>query len=690
MIGTGRTGRVLVGSAMLAVVLVGLLIGFGGCGKHDGKGRAAGKKVIIIGADGMDPIRVERLMSQGRLPNLARLRSEGGFRRLTSSIPPQSAVAWSDFITGAGAGIHGIFDFIHRDPDKQAEPYWSGNKIVTVEDKEPWSLPWPLKGYQLPRAEVRNELRRRGVPFWEHLDADGIPVHMYHVPANYPPSESRAGNAKSLSEMGVPDALGNQGTYQQFSSARSRDSKSGEGYRLRLRNDYKSKAYVGKLYGPPNEYQLKAPELYVDLSVYPDPENDVAKIVYVNKGLWSDETVELVLDVGEWSEWQQVRFPKTPIGPVYKTMVRFLVQEVRPELRVFTNPLNFVPTEPEIGISAPADFVEEIAEDVGPFFTQGFAEQFNALKHGIFSDEEFRVQSQLVLDERLKMLEYALDHFDEGLLFFYFSSTDLQSHMFWWDTDAKHPTRSPEDARKYDGVVDDVYTKIDAAIGHCRERAGNDATILVMSDHGFCNFRRGVAINTWLRDEGYLAAKRGLLLDTDWSKTRAYSIGVEGSIYLNLRGREKQGMVEASERGALLTEISDKLMQLVDPQTGRPVFHRIYRSDQCYSGPEARNAPDLIPGYERDYRASWNTCLGDFDKAVIVDNELPWAADHCADRDLVPGVLFSNKRITLEDPALIDIAPSVLAEFGIARPGYMTGRNFFESPRKATEKVATR
>ena len=690
MNGMGRTIRLSVCGAILTVSLAGLLAGFSGCGKHGDRSKTAGKKVVIIGADGMDPIRVNRLMSQGRLPNLAKLQADGGFRPLTTSIPPQSPVAWSNFITGAGPGVHGIFDFIHRDPEKQAEPYWSGNRIVTVKYEKPYPLPWPLKGYQWPRAELKNELRRRGVPFWEHLDKNGCPVHMYHVPANYPPSESKGGNAKSLSEMGVPDALGNQGTYQAFSSTRRTESKGGEGYRLRLRHEYTTDAYVGKLYGPPNEYKSGTPELYVDLSVYPDPENDVAKIVYVNRGVFSDETVELVLDVGEWSDWQQVRFLKTPFGLVYKTMVRFLVQQVRPELRVFTNPLNFIPTEAEIVFSEPAGFVKEIGEEIGPFFTQGFAEQFNALKHGVFNDEEFRIQAQYVLDERMKMLDYALDHFDEGLLFFYFSSTDLQSHMFWWDTDAKHPTRSPEQARKYDAVVDDTYVKIDGAIGHCRERVGNAATILVMSDHGFCNFRRGVAINTSLRDEGYLVAQKGVLVDTDWSRTRAYSIGVEGSIYLNLRGREKQGIVSESERNALLTEISEKLMKLVDPQTGTPVFHRIYRSDQCYSGPEAKNAPDLIPGYERDYRASWNTCLGDFDNAVIVDNNNAWAADHCVDSDLVPGVLFSNKRITIEDPALIDLAPSVLAEFGIPKPDYMTGRNCLEPAQEPPDKGATR
>jgi predicted AlkP superfamily phosphohydrolase/phosphomutase len=662
----------------LAVVVVAAAVLVGGCAKKSDKGKAGGRKVLVIGADGMDPIRVEKLMAEGRLPNLARLRSEGGFRPLTTSIPPQSPVAWSNFITGAGPGVHGIFDFIHRDPQKPAVPYWSGNMIKAVSEKDPWPLPWPMRGYQYPRSTYENELRRRGTPFWSHLDAAGIPVYLYRLPADYPPTKSEAGNASSLGDMGVPDALGNQGTYQHYSSLRRRESKGGEGYKLRLRQDYKTGAHIGKLWGPPNEYKVSTPEMSVEFSVYPDPENDVAKIVYVNEGVLANETVELLINVGEWSDWQRVEFLKTPVGPQFKTMVRFLLQQVRPELRVYTSPLNFIPTEPEIQFSEPADFVKAVGESIGPFYTQGFAEQFNALKHGIFTDEEYRIQSWYVLGERLKILDYALDHFEEGFLFFYFSSSDLQAHMFWWDSEAKHPVRAPEAAKKYDAVVEDVYEKIDEAVGHCRQRLGEDTTVLVLSDHGFADFRRGVAVNTWLRDEGYLVAKQGVMVDTDWSKTRAYSFGVGGHIYLNLRGREKDGIVDPQDRDTLLREISEKLMRVVDPQTGLPVLHRIYRSEEWYAGPEAKNAPDLVLGYKRDYRASWRTCLGEFDAAVIVDNDNAWSADHCIAHDLVPGVLLSNRKITVEEPALVDMGPSILSTFGLAKPEYMTGKDVLE------------
>jgi predicted AlkP superfamily phosphohydrolase/phosphomutase len=185
-------------------------------------------------------------------------------------------------------------------------------------------------------------------------------------------------------------------------------------------------------------------------------------------------------------------------------------------------------------------------------------------------------------------------------------------------------------------------------------------------------------VNTWLRDQGYLAAEQGLYVDTDWARTRAYSLGVNGHIYLNQKGRERHGVVDASDRDALLDEIAGKLMKLVDPETGKPVLRRVYRADEWYSGPEAKHAPDLILGYDRGYRASWNTCLGDFDKAVIVDNTNAWSADHCVAHDLVPGVLLSNREILVDKPALIDVAPSILSEFGIPGPETMTGRSFFK------------
>lgn len=653
-----------------------------------GKSGDKGKRVCIIGCDGMDPILVRRMIDQGRLPNLARLEKEGGFKPLETSIPPQSPVAWSNFITGAGPGVHGIFDFIHRDPTKQAAPYFSTNRIIPGKATDPIRV----GKYEIPKEMVlpwvkgaENELLRRGTPFWDYLDERGIPVQMYKLPANYPPSESKHDHMCCLAGMGVPDAFGSQGIYQHFSTKPRREQKASDGYRLRLRPTEKRGEYTSKLWGPPNDLRYKQPDMSVDLLVYPDPDRDVAKITYTNQGVTADTKMELVLDVGAWSDWTEVHFLKTPIGPPTRVMARFLLQSVRPDIEIYMTPLNFVPEAPETVISEPPEFATEIAEAIGPYHTQGFAEAFNARKHTLLSDEEYRIQSNNILDESVRMMDYALDRFEDGVLFFYYSSTDLQAHIFWWDSDEKHPVRTPEDAKRFMGVVEQTYVRMDEALARCREKLGEDVTYIVMSDHGFQNFRRCVGLCTWLREEGYLFANRSAIADADWSKTRAYGLGLNG-LYLNLKGREQHGIVDPKDKDALLDEISEKLLALTDPETGKQVVRRVYRADECYQGPEVANAPDIIVGYEAGYRASWNTCLGEFDKAVVFDNENPWSADHCIAHDVVPGIILSNRTLRSPAPALIDIAPTMLAEFGIPQPDHMTGTNIFAAPQ---DKLAT-
>src|ERR1043166_1018873 len=279
-------------SILKLFVLCAIVVALPGCREKE----APSKKVFVLGCDGMDPKLVRKLMDEGRLPNLSKLAAKGGFWPLTTSIPPQSPVAWSNFITGADPGVHGIFDFIHREPSKQAEPYFSTNRIVEHDHKEPWQL----GDYQLPRGSATNELLRRGRPFWDYLDEARVPVQMYHLPANYPPTPSSHGHAACLAGMGVPDALGNQGTFQHFTSEPRPESKVAEGMKLRIRRDPATGIAIAKLQGPLDEFEPKASPMTVDIQIHPDKKNDVAKLVYVNKGVVSDETVELVLNTGAW------------------------------------------------------------------------------------------------------------------------------------------------------------------------------------------------------------------------------------------------------------------------------------------------------------------------------------------------------------------------------------------------------
>ncbi len=230
-------------------------VGNWSCSRGEVRSRRRGK-VIVVGMDGVDHRLLTRMMDAGRLPNFDALRRQGGYRALGTSIPPQSPVAWSNFITGAGPGEHGIFDFVHRDPARQIAPYYSGSRTESGKDL------WETGDFRVPlplwSTPPRTLLLRKGIPFWDYLDERGIQSAFYDLPANYPPSRSEHGNVRCLSGMGTPDLLGTYGTYQYFAEGgppSRRDEPRGGGMRSRLLfRDHRARA---TLYGPRNDYRKR-------------------------------------------------------------------------------------------------------------------------------------------------------------------------------------------------------------------------------------------------------------------------------------------------------------------------------------------------------------------------------------------------------------------------------------------------
>ena len=640
-------------------------------------------RVVVLGFDGFDPRLCERMMDAGELPNLAKLRDNGGYTPLGTAIPPQSPVAWASFITGGNPGIHGIYDFIHRDPkpenpDAPFEPYYSAARTL------PAVGGWEVGDYKIPLTfwpfnddGGGTELMRQGTAFWEYLDSAGVPIWLYDIPANYPPSPSKYGNLKCLAGMGVPDLLGTYGTYQYFSKSTFRKRTESGGIRKPL--IFKRDVAKAKLTGPPNTL-LKHPEdTEIDFEVYRSPDKPMARVEI------QDQT--LILQEGEWSDWVPVSFGLTmpPFLPDESAdgIVRFYLQQVRPDFRLYVSPISADPRNPgEMQITEPPDLIENIADEVGLCYTTGFQEEYNAIKNEVLNEEEYFKQANDVFHERLELLKYAVRHYEDGLLFFYFSSTDLQAHIFWWDSDEPHPTRDEVMAKRYNEAIVELYRTMDGVVGDILDRFGDKATVMVMSDHGFCNFKRQFNLNRWLRDEGYVQpATASSLLgpDVDWSRTTAYGLGLNG-LYLNLEGRERFGVVTSEQRDALLEELRTKLLAITDPVNGQPVIKEVYRADEVYSGPYTGIAPDLIVGYYRDYRASWTGILGNMDEALLADNHNQWSADHCIAADEVPGVVFANRPILHPNPSLIDMAPTILEQFGVQPPADMQGRSLFEAP----------
>ncbi|HNQ24063.1 MAG TPA: alkaline phosphatase family protein [Phycisphaerae bacterium] len=661
-----------------AALAAGVASGWQPAGARGRSSRAGrGGKVIVIGFDGMDPFLTERMMDAGELPALSSLRAAGGYRRLGTSIPPQTPVAFSSFIVGAGPGVHGIFDFIHRDPAQQYMPMFAaagnsrGSGYWEVGEHKLQIPCWPF-GHDPARPVIF----RQGTPFWDYLDGAGVSTHVYEIPSNYPATPSQHGHHRALAGLGTPDMLGTYGTYQFFCEHGPAEPRPEAGG-LRRGLTFQQDTARGRITGPTNTLLKNPAPTTVDFAVHRDLDAQSAVIDVQGQ--------RLLLRRGQWSRWVRLKFrlrmPSFLPDEHQSGICRFYLQEVGPRFRLYVTPINIDPADPALPISEPPGFVRRIADDLGRFYTAGFQEDHKALSNGVFTDEEYAAQADFVLQERRELLEYALRHYDDGMLFFYFACTDLQPHMFWWDSEQKHPVRDAEQARAGHERVKELYRKMDGIVADLLARYGETATLLVMSDHGMGNFRRQFNLCSWLRQEGYIhpGDATSLLGGVDWYRTRAYGLGLN-SLYLNLRGRERDGIVEPGpQREALLDELAAKL-EAVRDQDGAPVIRKVYRAEQVYRGPQAASAPDLIVGYHRDYRVSWGSVLGEMGKSVLADNNSAWCADHCQAAEDVPGVVFANRPLAAEGPQLEDLAPTILAQFGVAAPPEMVGRSILSPP----------
>jgi predicted AlkP superfamily phosphohydrolase/phosphomutase len=222
-----------------------------------------------------------------------------------------------------------------------------------------------------------------------------------------------------------------------------------------------------------------------------------------------------------------------------------------------------------------------------------------------------------------------------------------------------------------------MYRRMDAVVGETRARADRHTALIVLSDHGFKNFRRGVNLNGWLVEQGLLRVRKDTapgeyLSAIDWEQTQAYALGLSG-IYINLAGRERGGIVSAADAPALKRRIIDGLCALRDGDT--PVIRRVVDVAAEWKGPYRNGGPDLLPGYENGYRVSWDCAKGAVRDELFEDNVKCWSGDHCVDSEIVPGVLFTNLSLHPDPAGLIDIGPTVLDLFGVEVPAYMTGRS---------------
>jgi predicted AlkP superfamily phosphohydrolase/phosphomutase len=613
------------------------------------------KKAIVIGLDGLEPTIVEAMLAKGELPHLERLRSAGGFSRVATTTPAQTPVAWSTFATGRNPGGHGIFDFIRRDP-RTYLPDLALNRYET-------------RGAFLPPRAVN---MRRGTPIWDVLSAAGVGSTIIRCPVTYPPDVFRG---RMLSGMGVPDVRGGLGTPTFYTSAEDVAPRESENV-VHVVPDAAGSIET-YLIGPRNPKDRS--DTHFNLSVQVDL--DARRVTVSSAGSPS----ALEVREGAWSGWLSVRF-KLGLLQSVRGIVRFHLIRLNPTFELYASPVNFDPLAPLFPICHPEDYAGWLAGSIGTFHTTGMVEDHTGLNNERISEDAFLDQCNLAWREREAMMLLELERFDEGLFFCLFDTPDRVQHLFWRYREPEHPTnrgRAPQD--QYARVIEDQYRRGDAIVGEALQFANKETLVIVLSDHGFGSFQRGVNLNTLLFDDGLLALKGGkkpgedcrdFLLDVDWSRTSAYALGL-GGIYLNLEGREADGRVEPEQAEELKSAIAGRLSGLVDPARGTIAVRRVRSREAVYSGPFVDEAPDLLVDFERGYRASWGTSLGGAPAGHFEDNTKKWSGDHIIDPELVPGVLFMNRPHRQTDAALADVAPTILDALRVPRGQAMEGRSLF-------------
>ncbi len=611
-------------------------------------------KVIILGMDGLDPVITERLMEAGELPTFSKLRESGAYARLGTSTPAMSPVAWSSFATGTDASRHGIFDFLSRDP----KTYLPRLSSSTVYGESKFLKIGPLR---IPTKKGGVKLLRRSETFWKTLSDYGVFSTVLRVPITFPPEKI---NGIILAGMDVPDLRGSQGSFTFFSQAKS-DAVDIGGLVVPLEKN--GTPIRTAIPGPQSPLDGKTLELPMAITLR--PERKGAEITIAGGE-------PFFLEEHEYSPWQRLVF-KAARNVSMSGIARFYITRLDGDFGLYMSPIHIDPEKPVMPISTPSFYSMYLAKLLGPYGTLGLSEDTWAVNERVLDEEAFIKQAYLYHQERRGMWFQALKKLRRGMVCCVFDLSDRLQHMCFRYLDDDHPANAGKDTTVYKEAVYDMYREMDKLLADTLKYVDDKTALFVMSDHGFKTFKRGVNLNTWLYNNGYLVFKPGrapgeYLSGVDWSKTRAYGVGL-GGIFLNLKGRERQGIVERSEADALKAEITAGLLALVDEKTGQKAINRMIDVSKEFSGPYRTDGPELLAGFAVGYRVSWDCARGLVTPHVIEDNTRSWSGDHCIDPDMVPGILFSNLRLRSTEPNLRDIGPTVLDLFGIDAPHHMTG-----------------
>lgn len=684
------------------------------------------QKIILLCFDGVDGKMTAEYMSQGYLPNLKKLSENGSFSFLDTTNPPQTPVSWAAFTTGWHPGKTEIFDFLKRDSgsyipnfsqitiiSKQIlfgkdNPIILGliaaavifilafifTKIFTKKKKLSIFIPLSVSiivflicyifvKMWIPVSNTFVENNRKGTPFWDVLNLNGIKTKIFNIPVTFPAVGTK--NGYLLTGLGTPDITGSIGKPSYFTTSKSMSPSTGE-----------FSSFFSKL-EPSSDgiysIQIEGPDLQNVTFIDDKPETAMKpKILKIPAQLIVNKedrslTIDLqgqrqTLKEGQWSDWFEMKFKINPVLAIWG-IGRFCLNEAVPDLKLYLSPLHMHPEHTLIPVTYPKSWSHDLFKKYGLYKTLGWAVDTWSLQEQLIDEKSFLEDAYYTRHQNEIMMLDALKDGDQKVQVHYFEYIDRIQHLFWRLIDEQHPYYNAEKANTYKNTILESYQDMDRVVGEVMAKIKEDTILFVISDHGFLSWRRAINYNTWLAENGYLEKsawdQNGNEIDDlfkrraqnfwqniDWSKTKAYAIGI-GNIYLNVLGREPEGIVTNDEYDRIRDEIINKMPALIDPATGLHPIVKVYKREDIWDEFNPTITPDLRVCTNKYYRVSWQSTLGNTPENLYYENANNWSADHCsADPSMVQGIFFCNKKITKkENPKLVDFFPTILDLYGI-------------------------
>jgi predicted AlkP superfamily phosphohydrolase/phosphomutase len=635
------------------------------------RGDVGRQKLVILGFDGLDPDLTAAWIKEGKLPNLAKLALQGGgLHQLETTPSPDGAPAWASFATGVNPGKHNIFDSVSRD----AATYEPGFTVIK-------QAPAKFLFNYVPLGGPRFTSMRSATSFWVMAGAAGIRSSILTVPMTFPPEDIP--NGELLAGTPLPDVRGSNGRFSYFAtdvvpSAEGPTEFGG----LVKRLTFEGNVAHAELFGP-------------------SPPNGEGALTIPFAITWNREARSANIDVdgqmihlGEraWSRWVELDFKANALTRT-RGMAQFYLIRAGTNLQLYVSGINWHPVAPPAAMTSPPSFARDLYDRLGAYRTGTSPESSWALADAVIDEAAFIEDLDHAFEDRAQTILHRVESGNWDLLVGVIDTTDRVQHLMWRMTDRQHPLYDAELARRHSFAIEHMYRRADEFVGEVMQRLESNTKVMVLSTHGFHPYRWSVNLNSWLVQTGLLtlqgqtpqattdvspSEEEPFGHDVDWPRSRAYAVG-HGQIYVNLKGRERDGLVApGAEYDQLLDALVSGLVQIRDPRSGARVVRNVYKRDAVYGGPFVSNAADLQVGFEEGYRASWQTGSGVTPARVIEPNMNRWSGDHSSvDYQITAGVLITNMKPTAERMRVIDIAPTVLKMFGLPVPADMDGKPIF-------------